>query len=102
MTAPPKPEEGAACNGCGVCCFHVVCPMPEAFGLPYPEDSPGPCPILEHADGRYWCGLIRSPLTWLGGRLSVSPEAASAEILSWIGGGVCDSNAPAGWVIVEA
>ena len=26
-SAPPKPAEGAACNGCGVCCAWQPCPL---------------------------------------------------------------------------
>ena len=57
MEAPPKPNFGEACNGCGVCCIAVPCSLARDFVGAFE----GPCPALEHEDGRYWCGLVRNP-----------------------------------------
>jgi hypothetical protein len=62
--APPKPAEGAPCNGCGICC--VVEPCPVAWLL-LPLDK-GPCVALEW-DGesvRYRCGMVANPANHLG------------------------------------
>lgn len=98
--APPKPAEWSPCNGCGLCCIAEVCPLPESFGLPFKDRSVGPCPVLEFEDGRYWCGLVRTPDRYIH-NLSVSPEEASAVILDMLGEGLCDSNAPEGWTEKE-
>ncbi len=54
---PPKPREGEACNGCGPCCAVELCSLAiDIVGATEP-----PCPVLEFADGRFWCGAARSP-----------------------------------------
>ena len=62
--APPKPAEGEACNGCGICCIAARCPVAWLF-LPRGE---GPCAALEW-DGearRYRCGMVAHPANRLG------------------------------------
>lgn len=64
--APPKPAEGEACNGCGICCSAERCPVAWLF-LPL---RGGPCPALEWnaKAGRYRCGMVDNParhVRWL-------------------------------------
>lgn len=61
--APAKPAEGAACNGCGVCCASEPCPA----GVLLSGRRVGACDALQwwpatgqgagSAAGRYRCGL---------------------------------------------
>jgi hypothetical protein len=53
-----KPPHGAPCNGCGLCCKAVLCPLAErVFG----RGDQGPCPALT-AENR--CGMVEEPLKW--------------------------------------
>jgi hypothetical protein len=54
--APPKPPEGAPCNGCGVCCLAEPCPV----GMLVSRKRRGACDLLRWSDaqGRYACGLL--------------------------------------------
>ncbi|MBI3446272.1 MAG: hypothetical protein HY055_13170 [Magnetospirillum sp.] len=52
--APPKPEFGAPCNGCGVCCALELCPL----GILRFGRIAGPCPALDWDGERYVCGLL--------------------------------------------
>ena len=54
--APPKPAEGEACNGCGVCCLSEPCPAGRIVSL----KRTGACVALrwEPSTARYRCGLI--------------------------------------------
>ncbi|MFN3914827.1 MAG: hypothetical protein ACK4K3_07905 [Aquabacterium sp.] len=64
--APPKPPEGAPCNGCGVCCLAEPCPV----GMIISRRRTGACHALVWRDDerRYRCGLL----------LSGIPEGVSA------------------------
>jgi hypothetical protein len=64
--APPKPAEGAACNGCGLCCAAEPCPV----GVLVSRRLTGRCRALQWSDngGCYVCGLVSAPaevLAWL-------------------------------------
>ena len=59
---PRKPPEGDACNGCGLCCAVQLCPLAVEF-IP---GAAAPCPAMEFADSRFWCGLVRRPSRYLG------------------------------------
>jgi hypothetical protein len=61
--APPKPAVGAPCNGCGVCCAVVLCPV----GMAIFRRRQGPCPALawDNADAVYHCGLLVAPRQYL-------------------------------------
>ncbi len=62
--APPKPEEGKPCNGCGWCCVAERCPVSWLF-LPLGKRA---CTALEW-DGemrRYLCGLVTHPAKHVG------------------------------------
>ena len=61
--APPKPAEGAACNGCGVCCAAAPCPL----GVWLSRSWHGACAALQWDEARrqYRCGAIAQPGRWL-------------------------------------
>jgi hypothetical protein len=61
--APPKPAEGAACNGCGVCCAVEPCPL----GMVLSRRRSGACTALtwDAAQVRYLCGALAEPRRWL-------------------------------------
>ncbi|MDB5846838.1 MAG: hypothetical protein JWP29_590 [Rhodoferax sp.] len=63
-SAPPKPEFGAPCNGCGVCCLAEPCPV----GVLYSRRRHGACDALRWDEplGLYRCGLAAEPLTLIG------------------------------------
>lgn len=59
---PRKPPEGERCNGCGLCCALELCSLATEFlGV-----QAAPCPAMEFAGGRIWCGVARSPHRYLG------------------------------------
>lgn len=67
--APSKPDAGAACNGCGVCCLAQPCPL----GMLLSRRLTGPCAVLRWntREQMYRCGamtsaaaLIRKSLPW--------------------------------------
>lgn len=90
--APPKPEEGAACNGCGVCCALETCPVARLRFL----KRGGPCPALlwSTTATRYECGLLSTPEIFLG-RLPWATETFIQRLLArWIAAGKgCDCTA---------
>lgn len=61
--APPKPAEGAACNGCGVCCAAEPCPL----GMWLSRRRSGACSALQwdEPQARYLCGALARPGRWL-------------------------------------
>ncbi len=56
QTAPEKAPFGSPCNGCGYCCAAEVCVVGQGL---FGKETPAPCPALEFADGRFWCGAVR-------------------------------------------
>jgi hypothetical protein len=56
--APTKPNWGAACNGCGVCCAAEPCPLGMLLSLRWR----GACRALRWDGQRYRCGVMRRPL----------------------------------------
>lgn len=56
---PPKPRQGEACNGCGLCCHVELC---LAGVLAFPE-AEAPCPGLLFANGRTYCKLVLAEQT---------------------------------------
>ena len=54
--APVKVPQGAACNGCGVCCVFEPCPV----GIVLTGKRTGACAVLhwDEALGQYRCGAI--------------------------------------------
>jgi hypothetical protein len=90
--APVKPAEGAACNGCGVCCAWQPCPL----GVLASRRLQGACTALRWDDalGLYRCALVQDPATvWPGlPRLLHAPLAHLAR--RWIAAGAgCDCSA---------
>jgi hypothetical protein len=84
--APAKPAEGAPCNGCGICCALETCPAARLRFL----QKKGPCPALSWSEeaGRYHCGLLMEPRTYLG-LLPVSLEPLSRRLFArWIAAGL--------------
>ena len=37
-----------------------------ALAVEFLEAAAAPCPAMEFADGRFWCGLVRRPSRYLG------------------------------------
>jgi hypothetical protein len=90
--APPKPPEGVACNGCGVCCVAAPCPL----GMLLSRRRFGRCRALKWDGARavYRCGVIDQPQRWLRWL-----PARWAPVLArrWIAAGAgCDSSLTAG------
>ncbi|WP_342618783.1 hypothetical protein [Rhodoferax sp. GW822-FHT02A01] len=54
--APPKPAQGMACNGCGVCCLVEPCPL----GVLLSRSRKGPCKALQWTADlkQYRCGAL--------------------------------------------
>lgn len=89
--APPKPAEGAPCNGCGLCCLAEPCPL----GMVVSRRRHGACVALRWDDGhaRYLCGMVADP----GGVVGVRHRWLTAPLAwlarRWIAAGVgCDAN----------
>ncbi len=57
--APPKPDWGARCNGCGACCAVEPCPVALLFLWQFK----GRCRALlwQEDAGRYVCGMVQCP-----------------------------------------
>lgn len=89
--APPKPAPGKPCNGCGVCCAALPCPVSRLL-LGHRQ---GACPALQWQEPqrRYACGMVAAPasfLHWLPQRWSAF---ASRRFARWIAAGSgCDST----------
>jgi hypothetical protein len=87
--APPKPALGAPCNGCGVCCAALPCPVSRVL-LGHRH---GACPALQWraAEHRYACGMVVAPadfLHWLPPRWG---PFAGRRFARWIAAGAgCD------------
>jgi hypothetical protein len=56
VEAPPLPQPGQPCNGCGVCCLAEPCPI----GMLVSRRRHGACAALrwQGASGRYVCGVL--------------------------------------------
>ena len=86
--APPKPEAGRACNGCGVCCAVAPCPL----GIWLSRRRHGECVALSWSDEeeRYLCGALAQPARWLPW---LPKRAARVLTQRWIAAAKgCDSN----------
>jgi len=89
--APPKPPEGAPCNGCGLCCLAEPCPL----GMLVSRRRTGPCTALRwsDADQRYRCGMVADPGGVTGLAHPWAVRALSALARRWIASGVgCDAR----------
>lgn len=98
--APPKPEAGSTCNGCGVCCAAAPCPL----GIWLSRRRQGACVALgwsdgaggtgaegkDGAEGRYFCGAVAEPARWLPW---LPKRVAGALARRWIAAAKgCDSD----------
>ncbi|WP_422845358.1 hypothetical protein [Acidovorax sp. M2(2025)] len=89
--APPKPAEGAPCNGCGLCCLAQPCPL----GMLLSRRRTGACAALRWSepDQRYWCGAVSDPADVTGWTRPWAVRALSALARRWIASGVgCDAR----------
>lgn len=57
--APPKPRQGQACNGCGICCLAEPCPL----GVALFRRRTGACGALvwNSQTLQYRCGALADP-----------------------------------------
>ena len=86
--APPKPDAGKPCNGCGVCCAAAPCPL----GMWLSRRRQGACVALAWSDKqeRYRCGALAHPDRWLPW---LPQRAAAALARRWIAAAKgCDSD----------
>lgn len=89
--APAKPAEGAACNGCGVCCTVAPCPP----GVLATGHLHGRCAALvwREAERIYRCGLVDSPEAWLPAMLSPAAPLLARVARRFIAAGAgCDCS----------
>lgn len=90
--APPKPEIGRPCNGCGVCCAAAPCPL----GIWLSRRLQGACVALswDEPGQRYLCGALAEPARWLPW---LPATAASNLARRWIAAAKgCDSDLQVG------
>jgi hypothetical protein len=83
--APAKPDWGAPCNGCGICCLAEPCPV----GMVLSRKRQGACDALhwEPAQARYRCGAIVQPEQVLRDVLPAPIRMLSpalAPLLAWM------------------
>jgi hypothetical protein len=90
--APAKPAEGAACNGCGVCCAAQPCPL----GMWISRRTQGACAALawDETAAAYRCGALTAPQRHLPG---LPRRWAQALVQRWIAAQRgCDSDLQTG------
>jgi len=63
VDVPQKPNEGAPCNGCGICCASEPCPV----AIVFLSQRRGSCRALEWDDeGKFYrCGMLLRPEFYL-------------------------------------
>ena len=90
--APAKPEVGAACNGCGVCCAWQPCPL----GMLISGRRFGACDALRWDDSlqRYHCAMVSDPLAVWPRLPAGLGRPLQALARRWIAAGAgCDCDA---------
>lgn len=81
-----KPRYGEPCNGCGMCCVAVQCPV--SLGL-FGEQPL--CPALEQAGDALACGLMRNTLDYVPDMPAWGGKALTEAFALMIGSGLgCD------------
>ena len=91
VAAPPKPEAGRPCNGCGVCCVSEPCPV----GVIVSRRWRGACAALVWNDGEatYRCGLIEQPARFLPKVLRRAAPWVARRAYRYVAAGRgCDSS----------
>ncbi len=86
-SALDKPEVGAPCNGCGVCCLAEPCPL----GVVLSGRTTGSCAALlwREEEHRYLCGAMATPGRFAGALSPIFVRLARR----WISAGSgCDST----------
>ena len=89
--APPKPPEGAPCNGCGLCCLAEPCPL----GMLVSRRRTGACVALRWSagEGRSLCGMVADPGGVTGWTRPWAVRWQKALARRWIAAGVgCDAR----------
>ena len=90
--APAKPDAGAACNGCGVCCTWQPCPL----GVLVTGRRHGACDAL-HWDAtarQYRCAMVSGPQRLWPGLPAAPGRWLQALARRWIAAGAgCDCDA---------
>ncbi|AVO41655.1 hypothetical protein [Simplicispira suum] len=89
--APSKPPLGQPCNGCGLCCLSVPCPL----GMVVSRRRTGACAALrwDAAAARYRCALVSDPADATGWRSPWLLRAVSALARRQIAAGSgCDAE----------
>jgi hypothetical protein len=74
VEAPPLPQPGQPCNGCGVCCLAEPCPI----GMVVSRKRSGACTALrwQEGQGRYVCGVLDA---------AAQRRARAASSTGWMG-----------------
>lgn len=90
IAAPAKPDVGASCNGCGVCCATEPCPL----GVLLSGRRTGACDALiwNDAASQYRCGAISNPANLLPSGLKSAAPLLARLARRWIAAGRgCDA-----------
>ena len=93
-SAPAKPEAGAACNGCGVCCAWQPCPL----GMLISGRRHGACDALrwDAAGSHYRCAMVSDPQAVLPRLPGPASRWLQGLARRWIAAGAgCDCDADA-------
>lgn len=89
--APPQPELGAPCNGCGLCCLAEPCPLGQVIS----RKRMGACDALRwsHMDQIYRCGVLNDTEALLGPRWRWAAPLLRRLGRRWIAAGAgCDAS----------
>ncbi|MEW6480417.1 MAG: hypothetical protein AB1455_13305 [Pseudomonadota bacterium] len=89
--APTQPEEGAPCNGCGVCCLAEPCPLGQVIS----GRRTGACDALrwDERQSLYRCGAVSDAVGVLGARWAWAAPLLRRLAQRWIAAGVgCDAS----------
>lgn len=85
---PQKPRYGEPCNGCGMCCIAVQCPVSTAL---FGEQEL--CPALEQAGNALACGLMRNTADYVPDMTAWGGKVLTEALALMIGAGIgCDGQ----------